>query len=539
MIRIPRQRTGLRALIACASVAAAAALPLTPAVAVVPAVPACQVTLTDSFGGAWDFNQSGPSQVDGSVTDGSIPGHHDAYDRFTSLDISTDGGLGWNVYASNDPALYDQCTTEDNGRELVTPVLNLGGLDVYRKTYVPDTGLAFARFLNVLTNNTAAPITVSLDIAGGRKANTDLGSDSSTLVTGSSSGDANSAAGDMSAMTSADDWATTADNPTSPTDPTLAHVWQDHAGQDQAEFAGINLYPDQLVWQYADVTIEPGQTVIYMTFEAMRATIAESVAAAQALAAAPAEALAGMSAAELKAVRNWNFATDWDSDGIPNTSDNCRQTANPGQADLDGDGKGDACDSDIDGDGLTNSVEEETGTNPRAADTDGDGVRDKQDACPKKAGTSADGCPVAQQAATPPLADMTPPNAQITSVTGATDLQDLLNGVTVTVTCDEACEAQTRLLARMPTGQAFFSAANGGFNRVLGRKYVPFGSGKRTVRIRPCEAKPDGPQSKACLARLRKAASGKRSFLVKVYVLAQDRTGNAKETSKLIRVRHG
>ena len=45
---------------------------------------------------------------------------------------------------------------------------------------------------------------------------------------------------------------------------------------------------------------------------------------------------------------------DGDGDGVPDSADNCLATANPGQANLDGDALGDTCDSDIDGDGLAN-----------------------------------------------------------------------------------------------------------------------------------------------------------------------------------------
>src|SRR5829696_7923990 len=43
--------------------------------------------------------------------------------------------------------------------------------------------------------------------------------------------------------------------------------------------------------------------------------------------------------------------SDWDADGIRNASDNCTKQYNPDQKDLDGDGTGDVCDSDRDGDG--------------------------------------------------------------------------------------------------------------------------------------------------------------------------------------------
>jgi len=49
--------------------------------------------------------------------------------------------------------------------------------------------------------------------------------------------------------------------------------------------------------------------------------------------------------------------SDRDADGIRNGLDNCLKQDNPDQADLDGDGKGDVCDSDMDGDGQLNVVD--------------------------------------------------------------------------------------------------------------------------------------------------------------------------------------
>lgn len=66
-------------------------------------------------------------------------------------------------------------------------------------------------------------------------------------------------------------------------------------------------------------------------------------------------------------------SADTDSDGIPDTGDNCVNVANPNQADSDGDGTGDAC---------------ETSPAPAPqtpADTDSDGVPDTEDNCPSVA----------------------------------------------------------------------------------------------------------------------------------------------------------
>ncbi len=74
--------------------------------------------------------------------------------------------------------------------------------------------------------------------------------------------------------------------------------------------------------------------------------------------------------------------TEWkesDSDKVPDRLDNCPNITNPDQADMDHDGIGDVCDSDIDGDGVANAQDAFPSDAAEWADTDHDGIGDNTD----------------------------------------------------------------------------------------------------------------------------------------------------------------
>ena len=73
--------------------------------------------------------------------------------------------------------------------------------------------------------------------------------------------------------------------------------------------------------------------------------------------------------------------TDTDGDTIYDPSDNCPNTANNNQSDIDNDQLGDACDPDIDGDGVDNTLDAFPNDATESSDSDSDNVGDNTDNC--------------------------------------------------------------------------------------------------------------------------------------------------------------
>jgi hypothetical protein len=175
------------------------------------------LTLMDGGGQRWDIQSSG------YMSDGTS----DAYDGMFFLSV---GGVGFPSQAS--------ATTQD-ARELVLGPSVLAGLNVTRKIYVDDAAAAvsFTRYLEILSNPTAGPITVTVLISG------NLGSDEGhNLISNSSSGDTAAGAPDF--------WVTTHQQAG---DPALGFLFP---GATQVVKTG-----DNLSYSFQNVVVPAGATV--------------------------------------------------------------------------------------------------------------------------------------------------------------------------------------------------------------------------------------------------------------------------------------
>ena len=94
-------------------------------------------------------------------------------------------------------------------------------------------------------------------------------------------------------------------------------------------------------------------------------------------------------------LNTFSTQADADADGIVDPGDNCINTANPGQGNIDGDVFGDDCDDDIDGDGISNLLDQNIDgdllANNQDDDDDGDGIPDVSDTVPGGPGTAVCG----------------------------------------------------------------------------------------------------------------------------------------------------
>jgi hypothetical protein len=277
--------------------------------------------LLDSQSYIYDFAQSNAATPDrndpfAALYDGGLPSPpapsmgaiSDSWDDFGALFVG--GTDDSHMYFSSD---NNSCTNDLGGRDHVYPVVTIGGLQVQRKIFVPTTGLPGARILNLVTNPSGAPVTTTVQVGDllSDDNSGDLGSDGSTATRATSSGDG--------IATPADFWAVTNDDPSEPSDATLAHVVDGQGGAAKASLFQVGgglpgeTPADNVAWGWT-VTIPAGATVGLMSFEVQQAVfprnsateVSNAVNAATGYEALPPSTLyQGMSPTEAASVKNW------------------------------------------------------------------------------------------------------------------------------------------------------------------------------------------------------------------------------------------
>ncbi|HEX7139511.1 MAG TPA: DUF11 domain-containing protein [Vicinamibacterales bacterium] len=239
------------------------------------------------------------STLNGGTVASTLNDMFDGYNTLcTSLTNTTGtcqtGNANFTIYQKLGPASVDSTVSGANctNRQYVFPVQTVGGLHVQRKIYVPPND-KFARWENIFTNTTGAPITFSISIAN------NLGSDSNTVITGSSSGD-------LAAQTN-DTWVTTFQNysGTTTSDPRIGHILQGTGAATPVSaifFANGN---DNPWWSYS-ITLAPGQTKIILNYVTGAPSKALAASQAAAIASYGATEQQCLSATELSEVANFS-----------------------------------------------------------------------------------------------------------------------------------------------------------------------------------------------------------------------------------------
>ena len=319
---------------------------------------ALPTNLNDANGFLWDI------QRDGNINNGTS----DAYDGGLRLTVN---GVGFGN--------FNEAGQEDGGRETRIGPSLIAGIEVSRKIFVPDDD-AFARFLEILVNPTAADINVSVVLR------TNLGSDSSTQLVATSDGDL--------AFTVADDYLITDDSSNGGGDPSMTHVFSGPGAVLEPSSVTASVPGDNITYTF-NVLVPAGERVILMHFASQNSNRSVAQASADALLALQGSALNGLDAAEQADIVNFSAFPDSDNDGL-NDHEEALQGTDPNNPDTDDDGLGDGYEvdngldplddgsidpvngaaGDPDGDGLGNLDEQTNNTRADDPDTDGDGLSD-------------------------------------------------------------------------------------------------------------------------------------------------------------------
>jgi len=190
----------------------------------------------------------------------------------TCLYEGTNDAYDYAYFLSINGVYYNATNLTVSGRDIIGTTEILSGLLVTRKLYVPtskDGALGnFGRWYDSLQNTTTSPITVSVEYFS------NLGSDASTVVTGSDNGN--------TSVEITDRWFATDDAWDGSEDPSLAHIMYLTGAPEPIDYVELSGGPyggqgDRLTWRYDNVVIKPGQTIAFVTFAVQEKNRAASI----------------------------------------------------------------------------------------------------------------------------------------------------------------------------------------------------------------------------------------------------------------------
>jgi hypothetical protein len=270
--------------------------PTSAGMATVQLLPGQPLNTNITLGNAFSFSFVGQKNLDGAdgfrydvscdgeLNDGGAVDRHvdDAYDGTYILGLS-------NTASTRQFPCLSAGLLDTGDRQVALGYAAMSGLQVTRKVYSPLGG-GFVRYLEVMTNAGVSPVTTSVIVSG------NLGSDQDTRIVVSPS-----ATGFTYAIT---------DQSGICCDPLLGHVFGGTAARfpvSAFQFANTN---DNIFYRWDNVTVQPGQTVIFMHFAVQRepSDLAGATAQAGSLSdLSDPNALTGMTDSEKAAVLNFNI----------------------------------------------------------------------------------------------------------------------------------------------------------------------------------------------------------------------------------------
>lgn len=294
----------------------------------------------DNAGATYDIGFSQPSgQVPPSyavIENGEVQTPNaraiDAFDYWGDLFVGSGVPSYATRYSDTD---INGCTSELGGRQLAFAQVNMGGVTVQRRIFVPSDARG-ARFLDTVTNPGSQPVTTNV-IVGDLRYNGALPVTVGKLGTGFATGFVANSSG-TTVPSAADRWAVTADTSIFATvaKPAVASVWGQPGASRAADLVlyGVasggakplddagqfsSFRPDQFGWGWRNLTLGPGETASFVSWigitsdgatGTLAGTRAAGLALAQELDAAPMSArLAGLTPAQIASVRNLRTPT--------------------------------------------------------------------------------------------------------------------------------------------------------------------------------------------------------------------------------------